>query len=166
MIWWRKTPIKIGILFVLPVLMFIVWSFFIYPLQPHCSLGKGLFGCTPMCEPTSYFGDGRPSDYKTVPCFHNNPSGFQEIIYKYVLIYYFLISLTSLVVAFKVGLKRFFRRILRIIFAPFVLMWESRKKSIMSRIFIIATSFFLIIEWGFGYMVVIQTLTGAKLLNW
>lgn len=165
MTWLRKTPVKIGILFILPVLMLTVWSFFIYPLKPHCSLGKSLFGCTPMCEPISYFGDGRPSGYKAIPCFHNKPSDFQEITYKYALIYYFLISLASLVVAFKVGFKRFLRRILRIIFAPLVLMWESQKKRVVSRIFIIIASFFLVIEWGFGYLVVIQTLTGLKLLN-
>jgi len=166
MTWWKKTPIKIGIIFILPVLIFTVWNLFVYPLQPHCSLGNGLFGCIPNCEPVSYFNNGKPSDYKVIPCFHDSPSTYQQNIYKNMWVYYSLIGLITLFIAIKIGLKKFFVKILRIILAPFVLIFESKNKKFFPRILIIIASFFLIIEWSFVYLYIIQTLTGIKLINW
>ena len=163
--WLNKTPVKIFVLFCLPVFMFIVWSFVSYPLQPHCSLGNGLLGCTPYCEPTTYMENGKPATYKSLPCFHNEPSNFQSTTYKYSLIYYFLIFLLTTIIAIKVGIKTFLKKFFRIIFAPFILIREAKNKRVISRILIILSTFFLILEWGYGYFVVIQTLTGINLLN-
>ena len=160
-----KTPIKIFLLFILPIFLFIVWSYLIYPLSPHCSLGRGTLGCTPMCEATAYFDDGRASDYKIVPCFYEDPKNFQTFLYQNQTIYYLLFGTTIGFVAFKLGIKSFLKKILYIVFAPFALIIESKEMSTLSRILVIVSSFFLLIEWGMGYLVVIQTITGTSLLN-
>lgn len=163
--WLRNIPIKIFGLFCLPVFMYIVWSFVSYPLQPHCSLGNGLLGCTPYCEPTTYMENGKPASYKSIPCFHNEPSNFQSITYRYSLIYYFVILLLTTIIAIKVGIKIFYIKLFRIIFAPFILIRESKNEGVIARVLIILSTFFLVLEWGYGYFVVIQTFTGIKLLD-
>lgn len=149
-----------------PILGFAVFSFLTYPLKPHCSLGHGLLGCTPLCEPTSYFEDGRPAGYKTVPCYHEDPSNFQKILFNHwLLIPLFLFILFSLWI-YKKGVKNVIKRLSYIAFAPIYIFKENRQnKNIVSRLLVIFILFFLFIEWALGYYVAGTILLGKEPFN-
>jgi len=153
---------SIGFL-LLPLMAFVLFSFLTYPIKPHCSLGNGISGCTPSCEPTSYFEDGRPASYKETPCFHDEPTILQLSIFNQpwlipLVLVVLMISIFFLIC--KRSFKQFLKDIVYISFAPFFLLKENRRnKNLISRIFIILIAFFLIIEWLLGYYIVITTFT-------
>ncbi len=153
----------IGFLF-LPLLVFVAFSYFFYPLAPHCSLGNGLLGCTPICKPTSYFPDGKPADYEVTPCFHEGPATLQRLLFQFSIPFYVVSFIFLLFIIFKVGFKTFLRKIVYITFAPIFLIRENRKnKNVISRILVILISFLLVIEWGIGYWVAVKSLLGRRI---
>jgi len=146
-----------------PILGFFIFSVFTYPLKPHCSLGSGILGCTPICEPISYFKDGRPAEYKITPCYHDKPVGYQEALFKnWFLIPLFLFIFFSLLI-YKEGGKKVFERLKYIALAPVYLFRENRRnKNLFSRLVVLIMLFFLFTEWALGYYVVGATILGKE----
>jgi hypothetical protein len=149
-----------------PVIGFILFSFILYPLQPHCSLGNGALGCTPMCEATSYFENGQPSSYKTTPCFHDQPSSFQTFSYKQPIPYY-LIFLFPIAIGFLLlGPEKFYNSVLKILFYPYFLFKRNREnKNFISRFITIILFLPITIEWLIGYGILITTILGINLFS-
>lgn len=149
-----------------PIIGFVLFSFILYPFQPHCSLGKGFLGCTPMCEATSYFDNGQPASYKTTPCFHDSPSPFQTFSYKQPVPYY-LIFLFSIVLGFfLLGPDKFYNAVLKILFYPYFLFKRNREnKSFISRLITIILFLPITIEWLIGHGVLITTILGVNLFS-
>lgn len=142
-----------------PIIGFFIFAYLTYPIKPHCSLGEGIFGCIPICEPTSFFENGEPATYKIAPCFHKEPNEIQKILFRY----WFLIPLLSFVFIslwiYKDGGKNVVRKLGYIAFAPIYIFKENRNnKKIISKILVILITFFLFIEWAFGYYLTISTL--------
>ncbi len=154
---------SLGFLF-LPLIIFPFFSFLISPLRPHCSVGNGVLGCIPTCEPTSYFEDGRPASYKEIPCFHNSGQTIQSTFNEQWLIPLIILAILMVFIAiliYKKGFKSFLKNVIYIAFAPIFLSKENRRnKSIISRIFVIFVIVFLIIEWLSGYYIVLMTFMG------
>ncbi len=142
----------------LPIIGFIIFSFVSYPLKPHCSLGNGLLGCTPICEATSYFENGQPASYKVTPCFHEGPSDFQKLLFRRGLLFFPLIFVLISLWIYKDGFKKVIKKLSYVAFAPLYLFIENKKnKNLISKIAVILIIFFLAIEWIFGYYVVLKT---------
>jgi len=144
----------------------VIFSYLIYPLKPHCSLGKGLLGCTPNCEAISFFENGRPAGYKVVPCYHENPTEFQKNIFKnWFLIPFALFTFGTLWI-YREGPKQMIKKIIYIAFAPFYVFKENKEnKNLLSQLGIIVILFFLVIEWALGYYVAGTTLLGIEPFN-
>jgi len=154
----------IGWIFV-PILGFIVFSYLIYPLRPHCSLGNGLLGCTPICEPTAYFEDGRPAGYKTVPCFHNEPNNYEIFIYHHKELFYLALLFLFGALCYSKGFKNIFRILLHISAAPIFIFRENKgSKNSLSKVLVFILLIPLLIEWIVGYYVVLATVSGKTLL--
>ncbi|MEM3394326.1 MAG: CAP domain-containing protein, partial [Candidatus Methanomethylicia archaeon] len=137
-----------------------------YPFKPHCSLGNGIWGCTPMCEPTSYFPDGKPAGYKTVPCYHEEASEFQKFLFRnWFSIPFFLFIFFSFWI-YKEGLKKLIKRLMYIAFAPFYIFKENREnKNFFARLVVIFMLFFMFIEWALGYYVAGMMALGKEPFN-
>lgn len=156
---WMKT----FVLYFLPLLLFVAYSFLSYPLKPQCSLGKGVKGCVATCEAISFFEDGRPAAYKETPCFHGEPGNSYKLIYKY---YYFIYPPIILAIALlyfwkKNLVKGIFTWVL---FAPIKIIKQNRiSKNIFSKIVVYLMLIPLILEWLFGYVFVITDLIGIDL---
>jgi len=158
--------LKTFLLLFLPLIGFIIFSYLTYPLKPHCSLGNGVLGCTPMCEPTSYFSDGRPAEYKVIPCYHAEPVEFQKTLFKYWFLIPFILFISLTLWIYKEGLKQFLKRLAYIAFAPVYIFKENRQnKSFLSRLAVIFMLFFLFIEWALGYYVAGITILGKESFN-
>lgn len=154
-----------GFLF-LPLLGFVLFFWLAYPLKPHCSLGQGLLGCTPRCEPVSFFEDGSPAGYKETPCFHEEPSPFQLAIFNYRLLIPLILFVGVSFWIYKDGFKKVIGKLAYIAFAPFFIFKENREnRNIVSRLLVIIIIFFLVIEWALGYSVVFATFTGKDLFT-
>jgi len=162
----RSLFLKSFLLLFLPIIIAIPFFYLTYPLKPHCSLGNGILGCTPMCEPTSYFEDGRPANYKVVPCYHEEPDKFQKTLFEnWFLIPLFLFVFLTLWM-YKEGGKKVFERLKYIALAPFYIFKENRQnKHFLSRLAVIFISFFLFAEWALGYYVAGTTLLGKEPFN-
>jgi len=154
----------IGLLF-LPLIIFFFSSFLLYPFKPHCSLGGGILGCISECEPRSYFDDGRPASYKEIPCFHDDPTTLQLFMFNqtwFIPLVFLILMIFTFFLVYKLGIKKFFKNLVYIAFAPFFVLKENRKnKNLISRIFILILSFFLLVEWLTGYYFVFTTLENA-----
>jgi len=151
------------IMLFLPIVGFFLFSYLIYPLQPHCSLGSNLLGCTPMCEAKSYFEDGSPASYVVTPCFHEGPSAIQSFSYNKPIPYYLLFLLPLALIFFLMGAEKFYNFILRVLFYPYFLFKDNRKnKKFLSRLIIILLLLPLTIEWVIGYVVLITTILGIN----
>lgn len=149
-----------------PIIGFVLFSFILYPFQPHCSLGKSVLGCTPMCEATSYFENGQPSGYKVTPCFHEDPSSFQSFSYKQPIPFSLLFIFPILLAFFLLGPERFYNTLLRLLFYPYFLFKRNRKnKNIISRLITLIMFLPITIEWLIGYGVLITTILGIDLFN-
>ena len=158
--------LKSFLLLFLPIIVAIPFFYLTYPLRPHCSLGKGLLGCTPMCEPISYFEDGRPAGYKVIPCYHEDPSEFQKTLFNN----WFLMPLVLFIIltlwVYKEGGKKVIKRLKYIALAPVYIFKENRQnKHFLSRLAVILISFFLFAEWTLGYYVAETTLLGKEPFN-
>jgi len=117
-----------------------------------------------MCEPTSYFPDGKPAGYKETPCFHEEPNSLQRLLFQYAVLFYVAFLIFLSIAVFEIGLRRFLKKIVYIAFAPIFLIRENRKnENIISRVLVILISFLLIIEWGIGYLVVVKSLLGVNI---
>lgn len=151
---------KIIGLFFLSIIGFIIFMFFSYPLKPHCNLGKGIYGCTPQCEVTGFFTDGRPSSYKEVPCFHTDASMIQVFINQNIL--FILGGILLLIVIWFFANKRvLIKNISWVALGPFKIIKQNLKnENIISKIFIFLAVTPLIFIWLFGYFFVSSTLVG------
>lgn len=162
----KSLLLKAFLLLFLPIISFIPFSYLTYPLKPHCSLGNGILGCTPMCEPTSYFEDGRPAGYKVIPCYHEDPNEFQKTLFNN----WFLMPLVLFIIltlwVYKEGGKKVIKILKYIALAPVYIFKENRKnKNFFSRLVVILISFFLFAEWVLGYYVAGTTLLGKEPFN-
>lgn len=147
-----------------PVIGFVLFSFVLYPLHPHCSLGNGALGCTSMCEATSYFEDGRPASYKTIPCFHNEPSAFQTFSYNQPIPYYLIFLFPIALGFFLLGPEKFYNTTLKILFYPYFLFKRNREnKNFISKLTTIILFLPITIEWLIGYGILITTILGINL---
>lgn len=161
----RRLPLLLEAFLMLfvPVIGFVLFSFVLYPMQPHCSLGSGALGCTPMCEPISYSQNGSPTDYKVTPCFHEEPSGFQTFGYRQTILYYLLFALPSVFAFILLGSKGFYHLVLRLLFYPYFLLKDNRiTKNVISKIIVMLLFIPLFLEWGLGYWVMITTVLGIS----
>jgi len=155
--------LKSFLLLFLPIIVAIPFFYLTYPLRPHCSLGRGLLGCTPICEPTSYFEDGRPAGYKVIPCYHEEPSEFQKNLFNN----WFLMPLVLFIIlalwVYKEGGKKVIKRLKYIAFAPVYIFKENKQnKNLLFRLAVILISFFLFVEWALGYYVAATTTVGKE----
>ena len=162
----KSLLLKAFLLLFLPIISFIPFSYLTYPLKPHCSLGNGILGCTPMCEPISYFEDGRPAGYKVIPCYHEEPSEFQKNLFNN----WFLMPLVLFIIltlwVYKEGGKKVIKILKYIALAPVYIFKENRQnKNFFSRLVVILISFFLFAEWALGYYVAGTTLLGKEPFN-
>lgn len=154
------------LMLLVPILAFFLFSFLLYPLQPHCSLGSGLLGCTPMCEATSYLENGSPASYKETPCFHNIPNGTQLFSYNQPIPYYLLFVLPLVLAFFLLGAEKFYGSVLKILFYPYFLFKNNRKnKNFLSRLVVLLLFLPITFEWLIGYGVLITTILGISLFN-
>lgn len=152
--------LKIIGLFFLSIIGFVLFTTLSYPLKPHCNLGNGIYGCTPQCEAIGFFADGRPSNYKEVPCFHADATKIQVLVNQNIM---FIIGGFLLLAAiwFFVNKKTLLNSILWIVFGPFKVIKQNLKnKKIISKIFIFVAVIPLILIWLFGYFFVGNTLSG------
>jgi len=156
----RSIFLKSILLLFLPIIGFVVFSYLTYPLKPHCSLGQRILGCTPKCEPVSFYENGRPSAYKTVPCYHDEPTELQSALFKNWIVAPLLGFIFFSFWIYKEGSRKVINTLLYVAAAPLYIFKENRKnKNILSRLAVIFVLFFLFIEWGLGYYVVAATLT-------
>ena len=147
-------------LFFISIIGFVLFTFLSYPLKPHCNLGKGIYGCTPQCEPIGFFPDGRPSNYKEVPCFHVDATKTQIFINQNII---FVVGgfLLLIIILFFINKKILLNSISWIMFGPLKLIKQNLKnRKIVSKIFIFLVSISLIFVWLFGYFFVGSTLSG------
>jgi len=142
-----------------PIVGFILFNFIVYPLQPHCDLGKGLLGCTPYCVKIG------SSTYEKVPCFHNKPSKIQTYSFRNPITYYSTLLLPLIVLFIYLGTRRFYTILIRIAFYPIFLLKGTRKQKIIPRIITTILIFPTIIEWSIGYIVFAETILGIDLLG-
>lgn len=158
----KRFPVLVEALLMLfvPIIGFVLFSYVLYPLQPHCSLGDGLLGCAPSCVMTN------SGMYEKTPCFHDNPTSMQSFSYKQPFPYYLLFLLPLSLILVLVGTEKFYNAVLKILFYPYYLFKNTRKETnFIYRL--IATLFFipLTIEWLLGYGVLITTILGINLFQ-
>lgn len=148
------TVIAVGAI-LLPIFCFILFSYIVYPLSPHCTLGRGLLGCTPMCE---VFGNG----YKEVPCFHEDPLSYQLFSFHYPYMYYLPVILIFGFLSWRFGLNNVMGGIEKIAILPLTLFRANRKNhNLFSRMFVILSLLPITVEWLFGYIVLIKMILNA-----
>ena len=155
-----KIPLWLKIIgfMILPIILFPVFNHITYPLKPHCSIGRGPYGCTPMCEPRAYFDNGNPSEYRVTPCYHVGPTLLQKTFYEEPE--RIIGALVVAVIALSFWLTNSKKWILlpKIAFAPIYFLKENRSKKFLPRIFNFLLIIPLTIEWASGYVIVIGTL--------
>lgn len=135
----------------LPILGFIIFSFLYYPLAPHCALGEGVYGCTPVCT------------QGITPCFHEGPIGIQLFIYRNSIPIYFLVLAFISAFVWKVGFQKAKSLAVKVLFYPlFLYRLNLKNKNIASRITVAILNFFLASEWIIGYIIFISTLLGLE----
>lgn len=164
----KRLPIALEaiLMMFLPIIGFSLFSYLTYPLRPHCSIGSGFLGCTPMCEATSFFENGSPAGYKVTPCFHDDPSGMQYFSYKQPIPYYSIFLFPLILGFYLLKAEKFYNLCLRILFYPYFLFKENRKnKKFISRLIVILLILPLAIEWIIGYGAVITTILGIGLFG-
>lgn len=150
----KKFPLVLEAFIMLfaPIIGFVLYSYFSYPLNPHCELGNGLFGCTPHCTNTGEIPYGRTL------CFDNIPNKLQVFSYQNPFIYYstFLTPIAILFISLRP--RNFVILSLRIAFYPLFLFKEIRKENYVSRFVCILFLFIIMIEWFIGYAVLIGSM--------
>lgn len=150
----------IGYMF-LPLFLAPIFFSLTYPLKPHCSLGQGPHGCTPLCEATSYFENGQPSNYKITPCYHyENPTVLQRFTYEKSDIFYPILLVVIVSLFFWLTYINKVEIITKIAFAPIYFIKENRRnKSFIARaIIFIILIIPLLFEWVVGYIIFLGTL--------
>lgn len=156
----RKLPLVVEALFMLflPVIGFILFSHFSYPLNPHCSLGNGLLGCTPYCVS---IGDS----YEVTPCFHDDPTNLQTFSFNHSFLHFLVFFVPIGVLLLVMGAEKLFRQIVRIALYPIFLIKESRKQKTVSRLFSVLLALPIFVEWAVGYVVLIGMVFGFNLFD-
>jgi len=142
-----------------PFFGFIILSYLTYPLQPHCELGNGLFGCVPVCTPEVMAKLQRDFPFGG-SCFHGGPVAWQSFFYQNKLVV-FLLELAFLIAFFiwaqrREKAKQVLRWLAELPIKPLVLFRENRKnKNLLSRLISLILIVILIPLWVIGDTIVI-----------